>query len=378
MVSPPMSADSRRPLRVALMIECDGPGGAELMMLDLATELRARGHAVLPVNLANGTGWLGDRFRAAGFAPTTFDLHRAIDFPAVRQLTSILRDFRADIVHSHEFTMAIYGAAAARRAGARHVITMHGGLYYSLKWRRRAALRWAVRRSDALVGVSAATAGALRHYLGDARVHVIPNGIPLRTGARDRVRRELAIAPGELLIVSVGNLYPVKGHAVLIDALATLRDRSGWRLAIAGRGEEEPRLRAQAAAAGIADRIHLLGFRDDIADVLAAGDLFAMPSLSEGLPLALVEAMSFGLPVVVSRVGGVPEVVTDGDEGLLVPPSDPAALAAAIRSLLDDTALRSRQGDAARTRALRDFAIGTMVDRYERLYRGDASVTRTG
>jgi glycosyltransferase involved in cell wall biosynthesis len=378
MVSPPMSADSRRPLRVALMIECDGPGGAELMMLDLATELRARGHAVLPVNLANGTGWLGDRFRAAGFAPTTFDLHRAIDFPAVRQLTSILRDFRADIVHSHEFTMAIYGAAAARRAGARHVITMHGGLYYSLKWRRRAALRWAVRRSDALVGVSAATAGALRHYLGDARVHVIPNGIPLRTGARDRVRRELAIAPGELLIVSVGNLYPVKGHAVLVDALATLRERSGWRLAIAGRGEEEPRLRAQAAAAGIGDRIHLLGFRDDIADVLAAGDLFAMPSLSEGLPLALVEAMSFGLPVVVSRVGGVPEVVTDGVEGLLVPPSDSAALAAAIRSLLDDTALRRRQGDAARTRALRDFAIGTMVDRYERLYRGDASVTRTG
>jgi glycosyltransferase involved in cell wall biosynthesis len=102
-----------------------------------------------------------------------------------------------------------------------------------------------------------------------------------------------------------------------------------------------------------------------------------MPSLSEGLPLALVEAMSFGLPVVVSRVGGVPEVVTDGVEGLLVPPSDSAALAAAIRSLLDDTALRSRQGDAARTRALRDFAIGTMVDRYERLYRGGAPVTRT-
>ena len=372
-----MTADSGEPHRIALMIECDGPGGAELMMLDLATELRARGHAVLPVNLAGGTGWLGDRFRAAGFAPTTFDLRRAIDLPAVRQLTSILRDFRADIVHSHEFTMAIYGAAAARRAGARHVITMHGGLYYSLAWRRRAALRWAARRSDALVGVSAATAGALRHHLGigGARVHVIPNGIPLRTGARDRVRRELSIAPGEQLIVAVGNLYPVKGHAVLIEALATVRDRGGWRLAIAGRGEEEPRLRAQAAAAGIGERVHLLGFRDDVADILAAGDLFAMPSLSEGLPLALVEAMSFGLPVVVSRVGGVPEVVTDDVEGLLVPPSDPAALASAIRALLDDPARRSRQGDAARTRARRDYAIGTMVDRYERLYRGGSADT---
>ena len=371
MVSPSVTPSADRPLRIALMIECDGPGGAELMMLDLAKELRSRGHELLPVNLSGGTGWLGERFREAGFAPTTFDLRRAIDFPAIRQLTSILRDFRTDIVHSHEFTMAIYGAAAAPRAGARHVITMHGGLYYSLAWRRRVALRWAAQRSHALVGVSGATANALRHHLGvrDERVHVIPNGIPLRSGARDRVRRELSIAPGELLIVSVGNLYPVKGHAVLIDALAMLRDRAGWRLAIAGRGEEEPRLLAQAAASGIAARVHLLGFRSDVADILAAGDLFVMPSLSEGLPLALVEAMSFGLPVVVTRVGGVPEVVTDGVEGTLVPPSDPAALAAAIRALLDDPARRSREGDAARTRALRDYAIGTMADRYERLYR---------
>jgi glycosyltransferase involved in cell wall biosynthesis len=312
------------------------------------------------VNLAGGTGWLGDRFRAAGFEPTTFELRRAIDLPAVRQLAALLRDFHTDVVHSHEFTMAIYGAAAAPRVGARHVITMHGGLYYSLAWRRRFALRWAAHRSDAIVGVR------------DAVIHVIPNGIPLRTGARDRVRRELSVAPGERLLVSIGNLYPVKGHAVLIDALATMRDRAGWRLAIAGRGEEEPRLRAQAAAAGIGARVHLLGFRDDVADILAAGDLFVMPSLSEGLPLALVEAMSFGLPVVVSRVGGVPEVVTDGEEGLLVPASDPQALASAIGELLDDPERRSRMGTAARLRALRDYAIGTMADRYEQLYYGSA------
>ena len=200
---------------------------------------------------------------------------------------------------------------------------------------------------------------------------MVPNGIPLRTGARAKLRSELGLAPGELLIVSVGNLYPVKGHAVLINALATLRDRVGWRLAIAGRGEEEQRLRAQAATAGIGDRVHLLGFRDDVADILAAGDLFTMPSLSEGLPLALVEAMSFGLPVVVTRVGGVPEVVSDGVEGLLVSPSDPGALATALAALLDDAPRRQRMGEAARTRALRDYALSTMADRYERLYRGE-------
>jgi glycosyltransferase involved in cell wall biosynthesis len=375
MAAPVMSASVEAPLRIALMIECDGPGGAELMMLELAKELRARGHTVLPVFLSGGTGWLGARFVAAGFTPESFLLRSPLDLRAVRALIKILRDFRADLVHSHEFTMAIYGAAAAKRADARHVITMHGGLYYATAWRRRAALRWATRRSAALVGVSVATAQALRDILGidDSKVHVVPNGIPLRTGARDRLRTELGLAPGELLIVSVGSLYPVKGHAVLIDALAKLRDRRGWSLAIAGRGEEEPRLRAQAAAAGIGDRVHFLGFRDDIADILAAGDLFTMPSLSEGLPLALVEAMSFGLPVVVTRVGGVPEVVTDGVEGLLVPPSDPGALAAALGALLDDASRRRQMGDAARTRALRDYALSTMADRYERLYRGRPS-----
>jgi glycosyltransferase involved in cell wall biosynthesis len=96
-----------------------------------------------------------------------------------------------------------------------------------------------------------------------------------------------------------------------------------------------------------------------------------MPSLSEGLPLALVEAMSFGLPVVVTSVGGVPEVVTDGVEALLVPPSDAGALANALRTLIDDAEQRRRLGDAGRSRAQRDYAIGTMADRYERLYRGD-------
>ena len=175
---------------------------------------------------------------------------------------------------------------------------MHGGLYYATAWRRRAALRWAARRSAALVGVSDATAGALQDNLGIDRsmIHVVPNGIPLRTGVRARLRSELAARAGELLIVSVGNLYAVKGHAVLIDALARLRDRTGWRAAIAGRGEEEPRLRAQAATAGIGDRVHLLGFRDDVADVLAAGDIFTMPSLSEGLPSRSSRGCRSGCP----------------------------------------------------------------------------------
>lgn len=363
------------PLRIALMLESDGPGGAEMMLLQLAGELRRRGHAVLPVGPADRVGWLGERFRERGFEPVTYRLRRTLDWRCLRELVDLLRRHEVQVVHSHEFTMAVYGAAAALRLGARHVITMHGGRYFAEQRRRRIALRWAARRSSALVGVSRATAEDLERSLGlpPAAVAVVPNGIEFRTGTRERVRQEVQMAEGELLCVAVGNLYPVKGHMVLLQALAALQRTAHdvpWRLAIAGRGEEEARLRAFADAHGMGDRVHLLGFRSDIPDVLAAADLFVMPSRSEGLPLALVEAMAASLPIVASDVGGIPEVVTSGEEALLVPPDDPDALAAALHRLLCDHALRAALGEAARRRAWRDFSVSTMCDTYERLYRG--------
>lgn len=363
------------PLRIALMLETDGPGGAETVVLQLAEELRRRGHDVMPVGPAAASGWLGGELRARGFTPRTYVLRRALDWQCVTSLTELLRRHGTQIVHSHEFTMAVYGATAARRAGARHVITMHGGRYYAGAWRRRAALRWAMARSAATTAVSGATALDLRHTLGvpDEAVRVVPNGIEMPRGRREIVRRELALRDDELLIVAIGNLYLVKGHGVLVRALGELEAQGNvppWRLAVAGRGEEEASLRALADEAGIAQRVHLLGFRSDAPDILAAADLFVMPSLSEGLPLALVEAMATGLPIVASDVGGIPEVVTRDAEAVLVPAASPVALAAAIRSLLADPERRSALGAAAQRRAYRDFSVGAMADAYELLYRG--------
>ena len=148
------------------------------------------------------------------------------------------------------------------------------------------------------------------------------------------------------------------------------------RLAIAGRGEDEQRLRSIAHDAGIAPRMHLLGFRSDASDILAAGDVFVMPSLSEGLPLALIEAMATGLAIVASDVGGIPEVVARGREAVLVPAASPTALAAAIRALLDDPVRRAALGAAAQRRAHRDFSVAGMADAYEALYRGAAAGRR--
>jgi glycosyltransferase involved in cell wall biosynthesis len=365
---------SGAPSRVALLLESDGPGGAEMMLLQLAEELRRRGHYVLHVGPANGAGWLSRRFREEGFDSATFSQRWSLDPACVRGLTRLFRQHGIDVVHSHEFAMAVYGAAAAGSVGAPHVITMHGGRYYAERWRRRAALRWAARRSTALVAVSRATGAELARTLGlDAgEIMIVPNGIPFRSGNRMILRRELGVLPNELLIVAVGNLYPVKGHAVLLRALAGLvhdAPATPWRLAIAGRGEAEAALRSFASEAGIADRVHLLGFRTDVADILAAADVFVMPSLSEGLPLALVEAMSASLPIVASDVGGIPEVVERDAEALLTPPDDAGAIAEALARLLADADMRAALGAAAGRRALRDFGVERMGDAYERLYR---------
>jgi glycosyltransferase involved in cell wall biosynthesis len=367
---------SARPLSIALMIETGGPGGAEHLLLHLAESLRARGHQLCPVSPDNRLPWLADSFRERGFEPALVSPRRAVDPGVVRDLVRILRRRQVEVVHSHEFDMAVYGAAAAALLHRPHVITMHGGRYYAGRWTRRAALRWAARRSHAFVGVSASVVADLERTLrlsrGSARV--VHNGVRFEPGRRDRVRAELGVEHGEQVVVAVGSLYPVKGHIVLLRALATVDlMATPWRLAIAGRGGEEGALRAFAAEHGITDRVHILGYRSDVSDILAAADIYAMPSLSEGLPLGLLEAMFAGKAIVASDVGGIPEAVAAGREALLVPPGDHAALAATLRCLLADPAQRARLGAAAKARVASAFDLERMTDAYEQIYRGALS-----
>jgi glycosyltransferase involved in cell wall biosynthesis len=358
---------------VALMIESDGPGGAERMLLQLAGELRRRGHTVVPVGPAVGCGWLAAECRARGFEPEGFTLRFPFDPGCVASLLKIFRRRGVRVVHSHEFTMAVFGAAAARMLGLPHVITMHGGLGFAERWRRRVAFRWAARRGRATVAVSRAGAAALatRLRLSPEALIVIPNGIRPEPPSGADIRGELGLTPGTLLLIAIGNLYAVKGHDVLLRALAEGGDAlPPWHLAIAGRGEEQGRLRALGAELGLGDRLSLLGYRADVADLLGAADVFVMPSRSEGLPLALLEAMFAARPIVVSAVGGIPEVVRNGEEALLVPPGDVQALAEVLGRLLPDADLRRRLGERARATAEASHGVEAMADAYERLYDG--------
>jgi glycosyltransferase involved in cell wall biosynthesis len=359
------------PLRIGLWLESDGPGGAELVVFRMAEELRRRGHHVFPMGPAKGVGWLGAKFRDAGFAPRVFVLRRPLDWACLRDLVTQIRQDRLDLVHSHEFTMAVYGAAAARAAGRPHVTTMHGNQIMTAALRRRIALRWAFRRSAATIAVSTETRRHLDTALGlrPGVVQVILNGVPERRGDSTPIRRELGIGPHELLLVAVGNLDLRKGHIFLLQALQQLTSaglETPWRVAIAGGrgGDQREALEGFAREHGFQERFHLLAHREDIPNLLAAADVFAMPSLWEGLPLALLEAMLAGKAIVASRISGIPEAVTDEVEGLLCPPGDVTSLAKALGRLLREPDLRSRLSGAALTRARREFTVETMVDAY--------------
>jgi glycosyltransferase involved in cell wall biosynthesis len=359
------------PLRVAHLIESDGPGGAEQVVVHLAANLQASGAQSVVFVPANGEGWLARQLEGSVVTIEHFDLNRPLSPACARQIAMAFRRHRIQIAHSHEFSMAIYGAWASWLAGVPHVITMHGGRYYADRLRRRLALGLAVALSRRTIAVSSQLADDLRRDLivPRSRISMIANGVRSVAAEQTTLRAELGLDPDDRLLVAIGNLYPVKGHQYLIDAIAQLADRHPTvHLAIGGRGLLADALTTRARDLGIAERVHLLGLRSDVPAVLAAADVFALPSLSEGLPLALLEAMFAGCPIVASDVGEISRALANGDAGRLVPAGDTGALAAAIDELLSHPAQARELGERAARRAAAEYDVSQMVRRYTALY----------
>jgi glycosyltransferase involved in cell wall biosynthesis len=287
----------------------------------------------------------------------------------------MLRREKIDLLHTHEFEMNAYGAAAAISCGVPSVATLHGSVA-GVDGKHLLAYRALGKFGQRMVAVSRDLESTLSDRLGGRHhsIQVIHNGtnVPPQESQleRDRqrvlARAEIGIPVGGSLIVAIGNLYLVKDHATLLRAAAQIPSA---RVAIAGRGEEEGPLKSLAEQLGISDRIHLLGLRDDVPRVLKAADIFAQPSLSEGLPLAILEAMASHLPIVATNVGGVGEAVAVGETGYLVPVGSPNKLAAALKRLIDDPGQRQALGEAGYARALDEFSVATMTNRYLKLYR---------
>lgn len=356
------------------MIESDGPGGAESMVLALADGLAARGIDVRPAVFAGGEGWLTQRLQAAGHSVYLPKLSRPLDAGVAVHMARWVREQRLSVLHAHEFTMGFYAGVAGALARTPHVLTMHGGTTFATAMRRRVALGLSARRATAVVGVSESTCEHLATSLNMAasRVELVPNGVRHRPGDRDATRAALGLGRADQLLLAVGNLYEVKGHSTLVAAAAQVVHREGlppWRIAIAGRGDQERSLREHITAAGLDGHVQLLGLRSDIPDLLAAADGWVMPSLNEGLPLALLEAMLAGLPVVASAVGGIPTLVRPGETGVLVPTGNAEALADALETLLRQPHRAQALAHEGRRLVNEQYSFDAMIDRYLSIYR---------
>jgi glycosyltransferase involved in cell wall biosynthesis len=328
-----------------------------------------------PVVASLRPGWMTERAASAGIPVWIVPQRRGLDPLWIPRFAWRLRRERIDLVHSHEFAMNVYAGAAARLAGLPTLATLHGRHWATEAPRRARAYRVLRRLGMRIVAVSQDLAGFLADRLelpADA-IEVVYNGIELapvpeaseREKLRAAVRAELGLARDAELALAVGNLYPVKDHATLLRAA---RLRPSLAVAIAGRGAEEAPLRRLAAELGITERVRLLGLRDDVARLLAAADVFVQPSRSEGLPLAILEAMAAALPVVATAVGGIHEAVLEGETGTLVKPGEPAVLATALAGVLDAPGRSRLLGAAGRARVEREFSVARMAGRYRELY----------
>jgi glycosyltransferase involved in cell wall biosynthesis len=373
------SSLEHRPRTIAFFSPELVSGGTQRHLLEVL-KLIDRTRFTPMVISAKGHGPLGAVIRAANVDLVELALGPSMlsrDFlRCVREATTALRAHRVHIIQYFEWRAGIIALLAARRAGGCRVVAARRSVPKE-RGMQRALAELVVRAADRIV-VNA----ELLRPTGRAgeRTDVIPSGVDTdrfhpgadRIGAKTR----LGLDVDRPLIGTVGRLEPRKGTATLIAALATLRaEGRDVSLVVVGDGPLRSELVATAARLGLASHVQMLGDRADIEEILAAVDVFVLPSRTEGMSNALLEAMAMALPVVATAVGGTPEVIAEGRSGLLVPSDDPSAMAAAIARLLDDRPSAARIGAAARQTVEERFGARSMVRRLEAVY---AAVANSG
>ena len=366
---------SSRRLRILHLLPTFGLAGAEHMAAQLLLAL-SQSHDMGAVSLAAASSkspidaWLSE----GGIAVWHLGKRPGFDprmFLAVRH---VLREFRPQIVHTHLSAVLRYVLPSMLRPLAPLWIhTVHTLAEHESDATGRIAHRVAFRRSLIPVAVSQAVADSVRRVYGAGNVVTIPNGIPVSGYSPDlqvraRWRSQEGFDARAVLFTYVGRLQKPKDPLLLVKAFASVSDERS-HLVLAGDGNLERQVAERVRAHGLGSRVHLLGRRADIADCLAAADVFVLPSDWEGNPLSVMEAMASGLPVICSAVGGIPELVQTGQEGVLVPPGDAESLAAAMRLMLENPQARREMGAAAHVRAVSQFTLERMVRQYDGLYR---------
>ncbi len=376
MPGPPSPRQPPIVLKVLQLIPTLDRSGAEKQMVLLAKGL-PRDRFRVEVAALTRLGPLAGELERVGIPVASIGKRLKVDPPAMLRLARFLRAGRFDVIQTWIYAADTYGRVAARRAGVPVVVTAEMAVDL---WKGRTELavdRFLARWTDRVVGNSVAVVAFYRKAgIPAGKLAMIPSGIgdeepPDVDGAE--VRSGLGLPADAPLALFVGRLADQKGVEYLISALDVLQHvRPNLRTLIVGDGPLRTRLEATARAFRLVDsgRARFLGHRDDVPRLLAASDLLVLPSLYEGLPNVVLEAMRSRKPVVATAAAGTTEVVEDGVTGLLVPLRDPPALARAIREVIDDPDRARRMGEAGRARVEAEFGVGRMVERFAALYEG--------
>jgi glycosyltransferase involved in cell wall biosynthesis len=355
-------------LRIVHVAKVAGISGSESHLLLLLPDLRARGHDVRFVMLHEGEPGaeeLARRLEQAGVPVERLRMRGAADPVAFTRLGRIVRRLRPEILHTHLVHADFHGLVAGRLARVPLLVSTKHGFNPFRASRVFAAADRAVAR---LANVHVAISAGLAHYLAESE--------GFDAGGFEIVHYGIAAGPPppapprEPRLAVVGRLIPIKGHSSLLEALALARHEvPGIALEIAGGGPLEPELRAQTRRLTLGDAVSFLGQVAPAGPVFERARVVVVPSLGEGFGLVALEAMERGRAVVASDVGGLPEIVEPGRTGLLVPPGDPAALAAALLELVRNPERTAAMGAAGRERALTAFSQERCTDGIEALYR---------
>lgn len=369
-------------IQVLHLIESDGVYGAEHVVLALAgqaaSDPRFSASIGCLVTQAPEPNRLLQSARELGVPAHEFAMRKVQSAYDVASLPGKLRRLRVGLIHAHGYKAAIAGYAAHLATGIPILATCH--LWFedsAFKW----TYRWLTRlerrlypRFDHVVAVSQQIAECLRASgVPPSRLTEIENGIPTvdkrPQSVREAIRRDVGADSDTFVVVNVGRLVEQKAQADLVSAAALLRDRHRNVLVlILGDGHLRAALDDQIRMAGLSDRVRVLGFQDDVQGYLSIADVFVLPSVDEGLPIALLEALMAGVPVICTPVGAIPEFLQHGVSALLVPARDPAALAAALERLIVQPDLRPELAQRGHDEAAQRFTAKTMYGRYREIY----------
>ena len=362
-------------IRVLWLIKGLGPGGAERLLTACAAVRDREAFDYRAAYLLPWKDHLVPELERLDVAVECLDVVDERDVRWARRLRSMLLRNPVDVVHAHSPYAAGIGRLVVRslpRALRPRLVSTEHNAWSTFGPATRALNALTSPLDDAVIAVSADVCNSIR---GPAlrRSEVVVHGVLLeqvraRATRRDRAREELGVGPDDVLVATVANYVPKKDYPNLLEAARRLAERDpSVRFCAVGQGPREREIHELRHRLGLDERFVLTGYRNDAVGVLAGADVFVLSSRFEGLPVALMEALALGLPVVATSVGGVPEVVEHGVEGLLVPPGRPDRLADALAELAGDPVRRKEMSDAALARSA-DFDIARAVARIEGLY----------